>query len=69
MFIKIKPKTQRAKNRVREHGDIMLATVIEPDKICVTSLGETWHGETWSGWFTKLEADWEELKSDLKENV
>jgi hypothetical protein len=65
--IRIIPKTTRAKNRVREHGEIMF--LVREDffrgemAILVESLEETWQGTTppskWGGWFKNSEADFE----------
>lgn len=56
--IKIIPLSQRAKNRVKEHGEIMELITISNDKILVKSLNKTWNNNTdhWSGWFTNKEA-------------
>lgn len=60
--VRILPKSQRAKNRVHEHGDIMLLKELIPQaKFLVESLEDTWHGSRWSGWFTFKEADYEEV--------
>ena len=67
--VKITPKSNRAKNRVTEHGEVM---VLEEEgsfdgqkAIRVRSVKETWGSvgrrQTWSGWFTVDEANWEIL--------
>ena len=56
--VKIHPKTKRAKNRVREHGDVMTFIKANPDgSVLVESLGNTCQGEKYWGWFKKEEAD------------
>lgn len=63
MLIKIIPKSEEACNLVKEHGEAMILSRQEGDRILCLSLEETWNGpngkEHWVGWFTKLEADWE----------
>jgi hypothetical protein len=60
--VKILPKSQRAKNRVREHGEVMLLRRLHPnDRFLVESLGNTWNGTTWAGWFRFEEASYEEV--------
>jgi len=62
MNITIHPKGTRAKNRIREHGAVMKLLREDLFKgdpaILVESLGDTWRGETWMGWFTRDEANW-----------
>ncbi len=61
MHIRIIPKTQRAKNRVREHGEIMEAEIAnsmfqgKPAHL-LKSIKE---GDDWWGWLTEDEADFE----------
>jgi len=56
--VRILPKTQRAKNRVHEHGEVMILKNTNPNGgSYVESLRNTWQGEKWAGWFKKEEAD------------
>jgi hypothetical protein len=64
MWVKIKPKMKRAKDRVASHGDVMLlmkADVFRNEKsILVQSKGNTFHGgQKWLGWLKESEAEWE----------
>ena len=66
MFIKIIPKSQRAKNRVKEHGEVMQKM---PDATNSSFRGEKAHllhslkeGDDWFGWITISEADFEEIE-------
>jgi len=68
MNIRILPKSKRAKNRIREHGEIM---TLKDDGfrsgvkgILVESTHKTWSLNSqiqthWMGWFSEIEADWE----------
>ena len=61
MQVKIIPKCQRAKNRVREHGSIMHHVRDEGNRSLFESLDKTFSLSNgikikWSGWFTKEEA-------------
>ena len=65
-IVKIIPKSQRAKNRVKEHGSQMEILIDKPQGITVRSLEMTFKHQTgdygkWIGTFTKEEADWEEV--------
>ena len=66
--VKIIPIAQRAKNRVREHGEVMEllteATYQSQRAILVKSLGLTWRNQRWLGWIDREEADWEVLDED-----
>jgi hypothetical protein len=57
--IKIIPKNQRAKNRINEHGDIMIIIdkkIINGNlSILCKSLNKTFHNDFWLGWFTENE--------------
>ena len=62
--VKIIAKNKRAKERVKQHGEIM--TLERQDKykgekaILVESLGRTAkNNRHWFGWFTVGEADWQ----------
>jgi hypothetical protein len=68
MNVRILPKSQRAKNRVREHGEVM--SLHSEDlrngrkHILVESVNDTWNLNDkvkthWMGWFDESEADWE----------
>jgi len=65
MNVKIIPKVQRAKNRVNEHGEVMKlhneSKFQGQPAILVESLGDTWRGEKWKGWFTADEIEFEKL--------
>jgi len=65
--VKITPISQRAKNRVNEHGEIM---ILEEEgmfngvkAIRVRSIKETWGSagrkQNWAGWFDINECSWE----------
>ena len=68
--VKIIPKSNRVKNRVKEHGDIMLLNEINTlngtNAILVKSIKETWgtagRREQWFGWITENEANGLELR-------
>lgn len=55
MKVKIVATSQRAKNRVHEHGEIMELIEDRPDKFLVRSLEKTWNKNTdfWMGWFDR----------------
>ena len=61
MKVKILPKSQRAKNRVKEHGEVMTFEDINLRGNLFKSLEKTWNGpdgkDFWSGWFTDEDAD------------
>lgn len=59
MKIKIFPISIRAKNRVNEHGNIMILLEQRSDKILVQSVNKTWNGNTdfWKGWFSLEECN------------
>ncbi len=57
--IKILPKSQRAKNRIREHGEIMEFIREQPGKFFVHSLENTYGDDRWWGWFTTDEASYD----------
>ena len=65
MKIKIIPKCQRARNRIREHGEIMTllgeGMFRSQSAILVESLDKTWSGEKWGGWFTSEEVSFEKI--------
>jgi hypothetical protein len=50
-MISIKPISCRAKNRVKEHGSQFRLVSRKDKKILLESLGNTWRGEKWLGWF------------------
>lgn len=62
--VRIKPKTQWAKNRVNEHGEIFEYIEVKNKCLLAKSLGKTWNKNTehWMGWFTRTCADWEGVK-------
>ena len=57
-LVKITPKTKRAKQRVKSHGEIMILIKVKPDSFLVESLSKTYRNTTWAGWFTNNEADY-----------
>ncbi len=62
-LIKLTPKSQRAKNRVKEHGDIFELLVDKGDSVIVRSLEDTFKYREgvvgrWVGTITKDEAEW-----------
>jgi len=69
MKVRLTPKCQRAKNRVKEHGRVMIVKQVgqlhtNKDCILVESIGLSWMlkpgiKQHWVGWFTRDEADWE----------
>lgn len=68
MNIRIIPKCKRARERVKQHGEVMKLTqegnFHGQPAILVCSLEKTWGGEHfWRGWFTDKEADWREEPS------
>lgn len=63
-FIKLIPKTQRAKNRVREHGDTFKVERRDNPQcfggrpsILLRNLEDGWQG-----WFVIAEEEWQELE-------
>lgn len=58
--VRIIPKSQRAQNRINEHGEIMIL-LIPGQKFLVESVGNTWQGSRWLGWFTNDEAEFERI--------
>lgn len=58
MQVKIIPTSQRAKNRVHEHGEIMELVKEKPEGFLCRSLNKTWAKNTdfWMGWFLGDEA-------------
>lgn len=63
MRVEIVPKSKRAKERVAQHGSVMDLCERQGDKFLVQSLGETWAGMKWQGWFTEQEANYREIKN------
>ena len=57
MEITILPKSQRAKNRIKEHGSKMILIKELKNKILVQSIEKTWRNQFWLGWFDNEEAD------------
>lgn len=70
--VEITPKSQRARNRVNEHGNIML--VLQEGQyegtraVLLESLNRTWgkgdFKSPWVGWITEKEADWNETECE-----
>jgi len=65
-LVKIIPKCKRAKNRVKEHGEVMDLLGCNDKDFTVRSLKETFKYRenlvgTWVGTFTEEEADYELL--------
>jgi hypothetical protein len=67
MNIEIEPKSQRARNRVIEHGKVMELVQNYGNKVLVRSLECTWNScsQKWLGWFTNEEASWKLLKDEV----
>jgi hypothetical protein len=66
-LVKVIPKSQRAKNRVKEHGETMEILLDNSETFMVRSLEKTWSYPDgskgkWLGNFTKEEATWEEVE-------
>lgn len=67
MTITITPKTKRAKERVKKHGEVMhlqrQGTFNGEPAVLVESLNATWScgkaKHKWTGWFTMNEASWQ----------
>lgn len=68
MKAKITPLSRRAKNRVKEHGEIMTVKNFDTrggkQHILVESMEDTWTlkkgvRQHWVGWFDSDEAAWE----------
>jgi len=70
MFVEIVPITKRARERVKQHGKIMLLVRIdtfdgEPAILC-ESLKQTAAGKKkWGGWFTAREANYYERQDHV----
>lgn len=67
MKAKIKPITQRLKNRVHEHGEVMIVKKIdyflgEPALLVESSARNDRNECEWCGWVTEREASWELLE-------
>lgn len=65
--VKIIPKSQRAQNRVGEHGEEMELLDSKSDSFMVRSLKETWKYREgvmgkWVGTFRNEEAEYEDVK-------
>jgi hypothetical protein len=66
MKVRVIPKSKRAEERVKAHGQVMLLEQIKGDKFLVKSLNKTWRGEEWLGWFdTNTEASFKEVKEKI----
>lgn len=64
--VKIIPKSQRAKNRVNEHGEQMELLTSNGESFMVRSLQDTFKYREgvfgkWVGTLSKEEAEWEEI--------
>lgn len=63
--VTITPKCQRAKNRVKEHGSVMLLVQVgqfdSKPAALVKSINDTCWGAKWIGWFTADEAEIKEV--------
>lgn len=62
LIVTIIPKTQRAKNRCKEHGENFEVLEQKDGRILVKSLQKSFRNkddmEHWMGWFSKLDAIW-----------
>jgi len=68
MKVKITPVSNRAKNRVCEHGDVMDCIHVNLDgSILCKALTPTWSNggtlEKWLGWFERDEIAWESFRA------
>ncbi len=54
--IRLIPKTRHGKNRVREHGDITVVTIIKSSSFCTEIPGKDWR---WIDISNDLNFDWE----------
>ena len=54
--IKLIPKTRHGKNRVREHGDITVVTIIRPSSFCTETPDKDWR---WIDNNNDKDFDWE----------
>ena len=54
--IRLIPKTRHGKNRVREHGDITVVTMIRSSNFCTEIPGKDWR---WIDNVDDLNFDWE----------
>jgi hypothetical protein len=55
--VRIVPKSSRAKNRVQEHGEIMLLIKEDSAKFFVESTTHKSEKDRWFGWFFKESGD------------
>jgi len=63
MRVKIIPKSIRARNRMKEHGEEMILVMEHPDAFMVRSIDKTYRGDHWMGWFQKdKEATYERVE-------
>lgn len=66
MKVRVLPKTQRARNRVSEHGKVMelvkRGQYQGQDACLLLSIRDTLCGEKWMGWLTTDEADVEDIE-------
>lgn len=65
-LVKIIPKSQQAKDTVKEHGETYEILLDKSDSFMVRSLQDTWKYREgvfgrWLGTFAKEEASWEEV--------
>ena len=51
MNVRIIPLNMRAKNRIKEHGEIMELLGSTSVAFSVKSLNKTWNNDHWIGWF------------------
>lgn len=65
MLIKIIPKSSRAKNRVKEHGEVMVFIKQENGRFLVESVNNTFNTKKWLGWFGVHEATYEVSYKEL----
>lgn len=68
-LVKLIPKSNRAKNRIKEHGQTMEILLDKSDSFMVRSVNETWMYQDgtkgrWLGTFGKEEAAYEEVNND-----
>ena len=59
--IRLIPKTRHAKNRVHEHGEITIITIIRDSSFCTEIPGKDWR---WIDNIDDTHFDWERVKND-----
>ena len=64
-LLELKGKSKRAKDRIRQHGNIMMVQIeghwTGNPAFLFRSQEKTSKGETWLGWIEKSEIEWTEI--------